>query len=97
VTLRANPIEERVRLPDGRDAIVRVGMADDSYVDPREIDTVSLELRIEGETTAVLNTVLDADQESEAHALALEIVAGLESGKLAPTAGALETLADSLR
>ena len=44
-----------------------------------------------------MTTVLDADQDSEAHALAEEIVVGLESGTLSPTAGALEPLADSLR
>jgi hypothetical protein len=41
--------------------------------------------------------VLEADQSSEALALAREIVAGLESGKLEPTAAALEPLADQPR
>jgi hypothetical protein len=44
-----------------------------------------------------VTTVLDADQESEAHALAHDIVTGLESGELEPTAGSLEPLADTLR
>ena len=42
-------------------------------------------------------TVLEADQVSEARALAREIVAGLESGDLEPTAAALEPLADQPR
>jgi hypothetical protein len=41
--------------------------------------------------------VLDADQTSEAMALAREVVEGLESGELEPTAGAIEPLADRLR
>ncbi len=93
MTLRANPIEERVNLPDGREAVVRVSVADDSYVDPRELDTVSLEVRVDGETAVVLNTVLDADQESEARELAGEVAAGLASGELEPTGGSIEPLA----
>jgi hypothetical protein len=38
--------------------------------------------------------VLLPEQESEALALARRIVAGLESGELEPTAGAIEPLAD---
>ena len=41
--------------------------------------------------------MLDADQASEALQLAREIVQGLESGKLEPTAAALEPLADQPR
>jgi hypothetical protein len=41
--------------------------------------------------------VLDARQDREARALMREIVDGLEAGTLAPTAGALEPLADTLR
>ena len=76
---------------------IRIGVADDSYIPARELDTVTIELYGDGEHLAAVTTVLDADQESEAHSLAQEIVLGLESGSLAPTAGALEPLADSLR
>jgi hypothetical protein len=72
-------------------------VAEDSYIRAAQLDTVTVDLFGRGEHLAAVSTVLDADQESEAHALALEIVAGLESGELAPTAGAVETLADSLR
>jgi hypothetical protein len=50
-----------------------------------------------GNHLAAVNTVLEADQVSEARALAREIVAGLESGDLEPTAAALEPLADQPR
>jgi hypothetical protein len=97
VSLRGSPVEESATLPDGRAAVVWVGVADDSYIPKRELDTVALELRVDGEVVAVLNTVLDADQDSEARALVREVVAGLESGALEPSAGAIEPLAETLR
>ena len=97
MSLRSNPVEREATLPDGSVVRVRVGVADDSYIAARELDTVTIELFGHGEHLAAVATVLDADQETEAHALAQEIVAGLESGELAPTAGALEPLADTLR
>ncbi len=97
MSLRGRPVEQPVVLPDGREARVTVGVPDDPYIANRELDTVSLELRIDGEVEAALNTVLDADQDSEAAGLAREVVAGLESGELEPTAGAVEPLAEQLR
>lgn len=97
MSLRGSPVEQTAALPDGRTALVRVAVADDPYVARGEIDTVTLELEIDGEHAAALNTVLDPDQTSEALELAREVVAGLESGELEPTAGALEPLADQLR
>jgi hypothetical protein len=97
VSLRADPVERDATLPDGRVVRIRVGVPDDSYIAKRDLDTVTLELIGEGEHLAVVSTVLDADQESEAHALAQEVVIGLESGTLEPTAGALAPLADTLR
>ena len=76
---------------------MRVGVPDDSYIPRRELDTVDVELFVDGRAVAAVNTVLDADQASEALQLAREIVAGLESGKLEPTASALEPLADQPR
>jgi hypothetical protein len=71
---------------------------EDSYIAPRELDTVDIELSlVGGNHLAAVNTVLEAHQVSEARALAREIVAGLESGDLEPTAGALEALADEPR
>ena len=97
VTLRNAPVEEDVTLPDGRVVHVRVGVPDDSYIAARDIDTVTIELSDDSEHLAAVNTVLDADERSAALALARDIVTGLESGELAPTAGALESLADTLR
>ena len=97
MSLRTRPVEATATLPDGRAAVVRVGVPDDPYIAKRELDTVALELRVDGEVAAALNTVLDVDQESEARSLAREIAAKLESGELEPTAGAIEPLAETLR
>jgi hypothetical protein len=97
MSLRSRPVEQRAILPDGREAVVRVGVPADPYIPQKELDTVAVEIHVDGEVAAALNTVLDADQESEALALAREIVAGLADGSLEPTAGAIEPLADTLR
>jgi hypothetical protein len=86
-----------VLLPDGRVVHVRIGVAEDSYIAPRELDTVTLELSNDHEHLAAVATVLDVDQVDEAHALLRDVTEGLESGAVAPTAGALEPLADRLR
>ena len=97
MSLRGAPVEQTATLPDGREARVRVGVPDDPYIAKAELDTVSLELWIDGQVAATVNTVLDPDETSEARQLAREVVRGLESGELEPTAGALEPLADTLR
>jgi len=97
VSLRGRPVEQIASLPDGREVQVRVGIPEDSYIPRRELDTVDIELFVDGRAVAAVNTVLDADQASEALQLAREIVAGLESGNLEPTAAALEPLADQPR
>ncbi|MGE5690752.1 MAG: hypothetical protein ACM33B_09380 [Pseudomonadota bacterium] len=96
MSLRASPVEATATLPDGRAATVWVGVPDDPYIDRAELDTVAIELRIGDEVVAALNTILDPGQESEAGQLVRAVVAGLEDGTLAPTAGALEPLADSI-
>ena len=97
MSLRGQPVEDTATLPDGRVAAVWVGVPDDPYIPKRELNTVALELRVDGQVVAALNTVLDADEDSEARQLVREIVAGLESGTLEPTAGDLEPLAEQLR
>lgn len=98
MSLRGEPIEATAKLPDGREVRVRVGVPEDSYIAKRELDTVDIELLlVGGNHLAAVNTVLEADQVSEARELAREIVAGLESGELEPTAAALEPLADQAR
>lgn len=89
-------IEEKALLPDGSEALVRVGVFDDPYIE-EETETVGIEVVVDGETSAALNTVLDPDQDAEARRLVEEIISGLESGDLEPTAAALEPLADEPR
>jgi hypothetical protein len=84
-------------LPDGVEVRVRVGVPEDSYIPRRELETVDVELFNGDQALAAVNTVLGPEQESEALALAREIVAGLESGSLEPTAASIEPLADRLR
>jgi hypothetical protein len=98
VSLRGEPIECEVTLPDGRVVSVRVGIAEDSYIPRRELDTVVLELWDErrGEHLAGVTTILSGDDVSAALALVRQVVAGLEDGSLEPTAGALEPIADSV-
>jgi hypothetical protein len=84
-------------LPDGRQVLIRVGVPDDPYIPKRELRTVDVELFDGEQHLAAVNTVLLPEQESEALALAREIAAGLESGELEPTAGAIEPFADSPR
>ena len=91
------PLTRDATLPDGRVVHVRVGVPDDSYIPARELSTVAVELYDEQQHLAAVNTVLAVDQDSEARALLTELVEGLESGELAPTAGAIEPLADRLR
>jgi hypothetical protein len=97
VSLRGEPIEHEAMLPDGTAVHVRIGVPEDSYIAKRELDTVAIELSAYGEHIAAINTVLDPDQTSEAQALMREIVRGLESGALEPSAHALEPLADTPR
>ena len=97
MSLRGRPIVQTASLPDGREVRVRVGIPEDSYIPRRELETVDVELFNGDQALAAVNTVLGPEQESEALALAREIVAGLESGSLEPTAAAIEPLADRPR
>jgi hypothetical protein len=97
VSLRGRTIEQRATLPDGREVVVHVGVPEDPYIKRSELETVDVELHSGGTVLAAVNTVLDPDQEDEALDLAREIAAGLESGRLEPTAAAIEPLADTLR
>lgn len=94
MSLRGEPVEQTVALPDDGEVVVWVGVPNDSYIRHREIATVAVELRNGDQVLATVNTVLEPGQTSEARALAREIAAGLESGELEPTAGAIEPLAD---
>ena len=96
MSLRTYTIERALTLPDGRDATVRLGLADDPYIPKREQQTVVLELLVGEHHAAALDTVLDPDQEDEGAAIVQEIVRKLEVGELEPTAGALAPYADRL-
>jgi len=95
VSLPGNPVTETATLPDGRSAEIWIGVPDDDYVAPPELETVALEVRVDGEVAVALNTLLEPEQTSEALRLAREIAEGLASGRLEPTAGAIEPLADA--
>jgi hypothetical protein len=97
VTLRAGPLEHEAVLPDGRAVRVRIGLPEDGYVRPSDLRTVTLELYGDGEHLAAVTTILEPEQTEAAVSLLQRVVAGLESGELAPTAGALEPLADTLQ
>jgi len=98
MSLRGAPLEQETTLPDGRVVAVRVGLAEDSYIPRRELDTVVLELWDEGrgEHLAGVATVLSVADVDAARVLLRDVVQGLGDGSLAPTAGALEPLADSV-
>jgi hypothetical protein len=98
MSLRGAPLEQEATLPDGRVMSVRIGLAEDSYIPRRELDTVVLELWDEGrgEHLAGVATVLSVDDVDAARALLREVAEGLADGSLEPTAGALEPLADSV-
>ena len=99
MSLRGQPLERHATLPNAQVVRIRIGVPDDSYVDRRDRDTVDVELWDEGrgEHLAAVSTVLEPDQDGEARELLREVVAGLESGELEPTAAALEPLADRVR
>ncbi len=96
MSLHGNPINETAQLPDGRQAHIRVGIAEDSYIADRDLNTVVLEVRVGNGVVAALDTILDAEQVSEARHLASRVRDGLHDGSLEPTAHSLGPLTDEL-
>ena len=96
MTLHGNPVFETARLPDGREARVRVGMAEDSYIPEQQTRTVVLEVRVGRTVEAVIDTILEPEQEIEARHLAQRVAEGLTSGDLQPTTSSVERLADEI-
>lgn len=96
MSLHGNPILESAHLPDGRQARIRVGIAEDSYIADRDLNTVVLEVRVGNGVVAALDTILDAEQVSEARRLADRVRDGLHDGSLEPTAHSLGPLTDEL-
>jgi hypothetical protein len=98
MSLRDAPATARVTLPDGRVIGIRVGLAQDSYIPPDQMETIVAELTDEatGEHLGAVSTILEVADGDAARALAREIADGLHSGELEPTAGAIEPLAERL-
>jgi hypothetical protein len=96
VSLRGEPVVEETTLPDGRELAVRVCVATDAYIPRRDLSTVALELVADGRVEATVNTLLAPGQVNEARKLAHDVATKLGSGELAPTASAIEPLADSI-
>jgi len=77
---------------------VWVGVPDDPYFDDKsQLTTVDLQLHEGNSVIASVSTVLDPDQEGEAHALAREVKSALEAGEIGLHAHDLEPFADRLR
>jgi hypothetical protein len=96
--LRASPIVEHAKLPNGGSVTVWVGIPDDPYIDDKRfLTTVDIQLREGSSVIASLSTVLEPDQTSEALNLAREVKAAIESGAIGLHASELEPFADRLR
>jgi hypothetical protein len=96
VSLHGNPVFESAHLPDGRNARIRVGIAEDPYVADKDSTTVVLEVRVGNGVAAVIDTVLAPDQVEAARHLAARVRDGLASGDLEPATSSLERLADEV-
>ena len=96
MSLHGSPIIEEAHLPDGRQVQIRVGIAQDSYIDERDMDTVVLEVRIGRGVVAVMDTILGSAQVSEARHLANRVREGLTCGTLEPSTASLGPLTDQL-
>ena len=96
ISLRTYTIERELTLPDGRRGRLRLGLANDPYIDRKQQQTVVLELRIGDEVVAALNTILAPEQEDEGAELVRELVDELEGGRVEPTAAALDQYAERL-
>ena len=98
VSLRSAPVIEHAKLPSGGTVTVWVGIPDDPYInDKSALKTVDVQLHEGDAVLASLSTVLEPGQAREAQALALEVKAALEAGRIGLHAHELESFADQLR
>lgn len=98
MSLRTHPAVEHASLPNGGTVTVWVGVPDDPYYDDKsQLTTVDIQLREGNAVVASISTVLDPDQESEAHQLARDVKAAIEAGEVGLHANDLERFADQLR
>jgi hypothetical protein len=78
--------------------MVWVGIPDDPYIDDKNaLKTVDIQLHEGNSIVASISTVLNATHEAGARALARDVKAALEAGKIGLHAHELETFADELR
>ena len=97
MALRTSPVVEHAVLPHGGTVTVWVGVPDDPYFDDKsQLTTVDLQLHEGNAVIASVSTVLDPDQDGEAHALAREVKRALEAGDIGLHAHDLEPFADRL-
>jgi hypothetical protein len=98
MSLRSSPAVEHAALPNGGTVTVWVGVPDDPYYDDKSLlTTVDLQLHEGNAMVASVSTVLDPDQEHEAHDLARDVKKALETGEIGLHAHDLERFADELR
>ena len=98
MSLRNSPAVEHAALPRGGTVTVWVGVPDDPYYDDKSLlTTVDLQLHEGNAMVASVSTVLDPDQEHEAHELARDVKKALEAGEIGLHAHDLERFADELR
>ncbi len=98
MSLRTSPVIEHASLPHGGTVTVWVGVPDDPYYDDKsQLTTVDVQLHEGNAIVATVSTVLDPEQEHEAHQLAREVKAAIESGEIGLHAHDLEPFADRLR
>ena len=98
MSLRNSPAVEHAALPRGGTVTVWVGVPDDPYYDDKSLlTTVDLQLHEGSAMVASVSTVLDPDQEHEAHELARDVKKALEAGEIGLHAHDLERFADELR
>ncbi len=98
MSLLTSPVVEHASLPRGGTVTVWVGIPDDPYIDDKSnLTTVDIQLHEGNGIVASLSTVLEAHQESEARALAREVVTAIEAGEIGLHASELEPFADKLR
>ena len=98
VSLRSAPVIEHAALPGGGTVTVWVGIVDDPYInDKSALKTVDVQLHEGGAVIASVSTVLEPGQSREALALARDVKAALEAGRIGLHAHELEPFADQLR
>jgi len=66
MSLRGQPLEQEVTLPDGRVVAVRVGVAEDSYIARRELDSQALDAVLAAEIQSRISAAEDYERNGRA-------------------------------